>query len=385
MKNDKLAVKTLSFGHFTIDAYSGFLHPIMPFIAAKIGISMTIATMIISLSDIVASCLQPLFGFIADKWKRRFFIFWGMFLGSVFLSALGLANDVITLTCFVVLGNIGVAFYHPQATSFVPFFSKPDRLAKDMSIFIALGTAGFALGPAISSSIVAKLGLPHLYFAALFGIAYAFLLMFTVPLVESVTKEREKCSLFGALKDVFTDMTMLTLIIASTVKSFISSVFVILLPFYWKNLGWNVSKIGIMLFLIMLFGALGVLASPYLEKVIGVKKTYYLSFVMVLPLTLAFYFLQDVNEILSLGSLVMAEFFCFLTVPLNMSMAQKLMPQHKSMTAGFIGGFSWGIIGLMLPLFSFVAEHVGIMNVIIASTVIPLLFCFFIKYLPEKL
>ena len=34
------AVKWLSAAHFTTDTYSGFLHPIMPFIAAKIGISM---------------------------------------------------------------------------------------------------------------------------------------------------------------------------------------------------------------------------------------------------------------------------------------------------------------------------------------------------------
>ena len=272
MKN-KLAVNTLSFGHFTIDAYSGFLNPIMPFIAAKIGISMTVATMIISLADIVASCLQPLFGYIADKWNRRFFIFWGMFLGSVFLSALGLATDVISLTFFVVLGNIGVAFYHPQATSFVPFFTKQDSLAKDMSIFIALGTGGFALGPAISSLIVAKWGLHSLYYAALFGVVYAFILLFTVPQIETITKAREKSSLFIALKDVFSDMTMLTLIIAATVKSFISSVYVILLPFYWKNIGWNVSRIGTVLFLIMFFGALGILVSPYVEKIIGVKKT----------------------------------------------------------------------------------------------------------------
>ena len=382
--NDKYAVKTLSFGHFTIDAYSGFLNPIMPFIAAKIGITMTIATMIISLSNIVASCSQPFFGFIADKWRRRFFIFWGMLLASSFLSSVGLADSLWKLACCIIFGNIGVAFYHPQATSFVPVFSTPDKLSKDISIFIALGTAGFALGPAISSSISAKWGVGSLIFASVFGIIYSFFLLFTVPKVPSITEHKEKSSLFIALKEVFSDRTMLILILASTVKSFISSTFLILLPFYWKNLGWAVSKIGIILFLFMLFGAIGILASPYLEKNIGIRKTFYLSFLTIFPLTLAFYFLQNINEFASLAALVLIQFFCFLAVPLNMSMAQKLMPQHKSMTAGFIGGFSWGVIGIMLPAFSLLAEHIGIMNVIIATTVIPLLFCLCIKYLPEK-
>ena len=48
---NKKVIKTLSLGHFVTDAYSGFLNPIMPFIAAKIGISMAIATVLISISN----------------------------------------------------------------------------------------------------------------------------------------------------------------------------------------------------------------------------------------------------------------------------------------------------------------------------------------------
>ena len=381
---NKIAVKTLSLGHFTLDAYSGFLNPIMPFIAAKIGITMTIATLIISLSNICASCSQPLFGFIADSWRRRFFIFWGMLLAALFLSSVGLADNLVTLACFIIFGNMGVAFYHPQATSFVPVYSTPENLSKDISIFIAMGTLGFALGPAISSSISAKCGVENLVFASVFGILFSFLLLFIVPKVEKVQPQKHDMSLFRALKEVFSNRTMFILIVASTVKSFISSTFLILLPFYWKNMGWAVSKIGFILFLFMMFGALGILTSPHLEKKIGVKKTFYLSFMLVLPLTLLFYYLQNVNELASLTALVMIQYFCFLAVPINMSMAQKLMPEHKSMTAGFIGGFSWGVIGLILPVFSYIAEHIGIMNVIISVTVIPLLFCHFVKYLPEK-
>lgn len=382
---DKYAVKTLSFGHFTLDAYSGFLNPIMPFIAAKIGITMTVAALIISLSNICASCSQPFFGFIADKWQKRFFIFWGMLLASLFLSSVGLADNMFVLALCIILGNMGVAFYHPQATSFVPVYSKPEKLSKDISVFIAMGTIGFALGPAISSSISAKWGVENLVFASVFGIVFSFLLLFFVPKVTQVRDIKPEGSLFKALKDVFSDRTMLILIVASTVKSFISSAFLILMPFYWKNLQWPVSKIGIILFLFMLFGALGILISPYIERKIGIKRTFYLSFLPVFPLTLVFNYLQNVNEILSLIALFSIQLFCFMAVPINMSMAQKLMPEHKSMTAGFIGGFSWGVIGLMLPLFSYIAEHTGIMAVIIAITIIPLIFSYFVKYLPEKI
>ena len=111
MDNNKKVITALSAGHFITDAYSGFLNPIMPFIAAKIGISMTIAALLISISNLTSSLSQPLFGFMADKWQRRFFIFWGMLMASVFLSFIGIANNIYMLILCILLGHMGVAFF----------------------------------------------------------------------------------------------------------------------------------------------------------------------------------------------------------------------------------------------------------------------------------
>ena len=40
---------------FINDIYTGFLNPIMPFISAKIGISMAVATVVLSISNIFSS------------------------------------------------------------------------------------------------------------------------------------------------------------------------------------------------------------------------------------------------------------------------------------------------------------------------------------------
>ncbi len=381
---NKIAVKSLSFGHFTLDIYSGFLNPVMPFIAAKIGITMTVATIIISLASIVGSCSQPFFGYIADGWRKRFFIFWGLILASFFISAIGLSDNMFQLFLCVILGHLGIALYHPQATSFVPSFSNSENLSKDISLFIAMGTLGFALGPAVSSYITDFYGAEKLIFASIFGVLYAVFLLFAVPKIEKNMVNKKDMSLFQALKDIFSNRTMFILILAASVKSFISSTFLILLPFYWKSIGWQVSKIGFILFLFTLFGAVGILTSPHIEKRFGIKKTFYCSFLFIFPLAILFVYLQNVNQILSIITLLMVQFLCFLSVPVTMSTAQKIMPEHKSMTAGFIGGLSWGIIGLILPLFSLIAEHVGIMNVVVSVTIIPLIFCHFVKYLPEK-
>ena len=50
LQNTKNAIIWLCLAHLLADVYSGFLNPIMPFIASKLGFSMAVATIIISIS-----------------------------------------------------------------------------------------------------------------------------------------------------------------------------------------------------------------------------------------------------------------------------------------------------------------------------------------------
>ena len=78
VKQSQKAIIWLCMAHFVCDIYTGFLNPIMPFIAAKLGFSMAVATVILSISQICSNMFQPVFGFFADNILHRFFIFWGL-------------------------------------------------------------------------------------------------------------------------------------------------------------------------------------------------------------------------------------------------------------------------------------------------------------------
>ena len=380
---DKRIIKTLSLGHFITDTYSGFLNPIMPFIAAKIGITMAVATIFISISNLTSSLSQPFFGYIADKWQRRFFIFWGMLMASIFLSFLGMANNIYALVICLILGHMGVAFFHPQATSIVFNYSKLSENSKDMSIFIAMGTFGFSLGPAISSGITQLWGLEKLPYACFIGIIMAYIILKTVPKLDTLHIDKPKVSIITALKEIFKNKPVSILVGASIVKSFVVSSFPIILPFYWKSIGYNVSTIGIILLLFMLSGALGVITSPLLEKRVGIKNVFYISLMTVSPLGIIFY-ISNGKGLIGLISFILIGYVSLLASPVNIALAQKLMPEFKSMISGFIGGFSWGVIGILLPLISVLAEKFGFMNILLIMTFVPFIFAYFIKYLPKE-
>ena len=101
--NSTTAIAWLCIAHLICDVYGGFLHPLMPFIAAKLGFSMAIATILLGITQICSNMLQPIFGFFADNILKRFFVFWGVVLASVFIPLAASAPNIYLLTLFMIL------------------------------------------------------------------------------------------------------------------------------------------------------------------------------------------------------------------------------------------------------------------------------------------
>lgn len=379
---NKKAVTWLTFGHGIADSYSGFINPILPFIVANIGTTLAAATCALSASQLFSSMMQPVFGFIADKWRKRFFIFWGIIMASVFLSLTGIVHNIWQLALCLILGGIGVGFYHPQATGFVVRYSGKN-LAKNMSIFIAAGTIGYSVGPIISSSITQFFGISKLPFACVWGIIFAFLGFLCVPKISHQPVEKDTTSFKTAVFDIFKNKTVRILIMVSALKSLVTSSFSVLLPFYWKSLGYSAFQIGIAVFLFLTVGAFGTYISSKYEKLIGYKKVFYTSLIVPFILTVVFVSLLKLSPVLSFILFILTGFVTMLSVSINMVMAQRTMPQYKSMISGFIAGFSWGIVGVMLPLIGFVAQNIGIIKVLVIISFIPFILSYFVKYLPD--
>ena len=72
-----------------------------------------------------------------------------------------------------------------------------------------------------------------------------------------------------------------------------------------------------------------------------------------------------------------------LAQPIVLVMAQKILPDFKSVVSGFINGFCWGTVALILSGLGIVAQNFGIINVLLALTAIPALASISVKYLKD--
>ncbi|HIT92874.1 MAG TPA: MFS transporter [Candidatus Stercorousia faecigallinarum] len=385
MKNklpqNKKAIVWLCGGHFINDIYTGVLNPIMPFIAAKIGITMAIATIILTVSHIFSSLLQPLFGYFADNIVKRSFIFWGLILSSIFIPLSALAHNPFILVLFIIFGSIGSSLFHPQALGFVSKFADKENTGKAMAVFVAMGTLGYSFGPIISSAITQFLGMPRMPLMTILGILWAFLMFAFVPKLSLSEPVISKIDFKTAFKRILTNRKLNILNVIAMLKTMIMSACFILLPFLWKNMGYKPFYIGMALFMFIFAGGIGSLISSNLEKRIGAANVFYISMISTLPLMILFILTCSSHPAVSLVIFVVMGFITMMATPVTMVMAQNVLPEYKSIISGFINGFSWGIVAIAMSLLGFIAEKFGITNVLLFVSVIPAVCSVLIKEL----
>lgn len=381
LPQNKKALVWLSGGHFINDVYTGVLNPIMPFIAAKIGISMAIATVVLTVSHIFSSLLQPLFGYFADNILKRSFIFWGLILSSIFIPLSVLSNNAYLLVFFIVLGSIGSSFFHPQALGLASRFSKGLDGTKAMAIFLAMGTLGYSLGPIVSSSVTQFFGMNKMPVMSVLGLIWAFLMFKFVPKISLEKNELSKIDFKLAFKRILSNHKLNILNVIAMLKTMVQSSCFILLPFLWKNMGHRPFYIGTALFMFIFAGGIASLVSGFVEKRIGAKNVFYISMISTLPLMFLFILTYEKSSILSLVIFVIMGFLTMMATPVTMVMAQKVLPEYKSIISGFINGFSWGVIAIVMSALGFVAENFGITNVLAVVAIIPAICSIYVKEL----
>lgn len=381
-QNCKTSIIWLSLAHLACDTYTGFLNPLMPFIAAKLGFTMALATILVAITQICSNMFQPIFGFFADNINKRFFVFWGLILVSIFIPLAPSAPNIVILTLCMIIGSLGSSFFHPQSTGFVNFFSGTN-CSNNMGIFISLGSFGFALGPLLAAFIAQTAGLEKIVFTSVFGLTLAALMFLFVPKLSNSAPPPHK-DFIKSFQNILSNNQMKLLILIAMMKSLVTNSTCILLPFLWKSMNYSPFYIGFALFLFVFAGAIGSFLSPHVEKRVGSKSVIYFSMWATFPLMVLFSLIYKTMPVVSMFVFGIIGFTTMLAQPVVIVWAQKTLPEYKSITAGFVNGFCWGVVALCLSGLGYVAQKFGIVNTIIVLTLVPAIFSYYVRFLNEN-
>lgn len=367
-------------GHCINDIYTGFLNPIMPFIAEQVKISMPVATIILSCSHIFSSLLQPVFGYFADNIRKRALIFWGLISTALFISFAPSVSNIYIMVIFIMLGSLGSSLFHPQSLGLISKFTTSDVI-KNMGIFMACGSLGYSMGPLFSSAIAQYCGLNKMPFLSLIGIFWAIFMFKMVPKFPKNALYNSGFKFSKAIKDILSNRKLNILNIIAMLKSLITTSCSILLPFLWKSMGYSKLQIGIALFGFIAAGAIASLISSKFEHKIGTANVIYFSMITTFPLMVLFMLTYKAFPVLSFIVYGLMGFVTMFATPIVMNFAQDVLPRYKSIIGGFINGFSWGIVAIIMSFVGYIAQATSIVPVLVVISAIPVIFSFFVKFL----
>lgn len=370
----------LSCGHFLIDLYSNALGALQPLLIARHAMSLTRAGFLGGLLSLSSSVTQPLYGYLSDRFGFRGFTVLAPLMAGVFISCLGLASGFPLLALFVILGGVGIAAFHPQAAEQAASTWR-ERRGLAMSIFITSGTLGLSLGPTYFSALASWLSLERIYWAALPGIVITCVLALYLPLpAERRPRERRRFD-FAAFQPVRRQMLLLYLLVV--IRSTIQVVFAQFLPLYFHlERGYSISQASYMLTLFLFGGGVGGFLGGTLADRFGGKRIVMFSMCCSVPFLILFLI---TTGWMSASGLFFGGLILLFTTPVNVTMAQELVPSQVSTVSALMMGFAWGMAGLVgIPFVGWVADRVGLEAALGGVVLLPVAGFFLALGLPDS-
>ena len=355
----------LSLAHLVTDAYSSFLLPLLPMLTLRLKLTAVQAGMLIPTMMIASSLMQPVYGMISDRYFKRSMSVYGPLVAAVCLSMIGLVDSLGGLLACIILGGIGIGSFHPQSAAIVSSATERAR-ATTMSIFSSAGTVGVALGPVVITSIVAIFGFERSYIAVVPGLVmWLFLLKYCPPLDSSGHIDAQP--LHHTLKAVLAPL--LALYFAVVLRSAVHVSIQTYLPFLLNERGMSLTGIGWVLSGFIFFGGIGGLFGGTLADRWGSRRVSMISLGLSVPLLAGALTMQGS---LSYVLLAIGGTFLNVGVPVNVVMAQRLVPGGASTVSALMMGFAWGAGALCAPLAGVLSTSVGFARALTAVTFLPL-------------
>ena len=376
---NRKAIFALFLVHFIGDFFQSFIRPLLPVMANKFELSLAQVGLITGIATFMAFLIQPLFGYLADRYATRLILLIGSFAGAICIPMVGLAPYFWIVLLLIGLGSISSAVYHPTAAGMVSVYAGR-RTGLAMSLFGLGGILGFTLGPIVCSGYVTFMGLRRLPILTVFGLLVFMILFIMIPTAD--VDDHHHSDFFNTLKESLGEAWKPVLLVWSIAfsRAFVEQSFLTFIPVLTAAEGYSLVSVGGIVSLFTVGGSISALVCGHLVDRIGFKPVYFFSFALSSP-SLLLFINADGRQIYPLA--LLSGFFLLATLFPAVALAQKIAPRGRSLVSSIIMGLGMGTAGLMMPLTGMIADAFGIRTVLAFVGLIPLAALLLIRHLPE--
>ncbi|MFD6762436.1 MFS transporter [Streptomyces roseolus] len=362
MKKGQLAFLTGT--HAVNDLYQGAIPAMLPFLMAERQYSYAAVSGLAFAASGVSSLFQPLFGVLSDREPRTWLVPAGFLTAAFGVVAAALSSDYLATWLFVALAGVGIAAYHPPATSQARAAGGSSQ--KAMSVFSVGGTVGGSLAPALVTWIIGALGFPASPLLAVPALVMAVLWFVQASRTRRLVRAAAASAPPGARAavpdgvrgtDDWRRFSQLVAVIIGWSVPFVTVTSLVSLHAQ-RDLGQSEAAGAAVLTGYTAAGAVGTLLGGWIGDRYGRTRAVRLGYLLALPA------LAGIAWAPSFGILVVSTVLfgaaMFLPFAAQVTLAQDYLPNRPGTASGLTLGLAMAAGGLCSPLFGWLADSSGL-------------------------
>ncbi|MDF2571067.1 MAG: fsr [Sporomusa sp.] len=377
----------LTFGHLITDIGQGALPVLLPFLKTAFNLTYTQIGIVVLVQNLTSSVIQPLFGYLTDRISLPWLIPVSVLLSGIGLALTGIMTSYYTLLAAVVVGGLGIACFHPQASKSTHLVSSPATKGRSMGLFSVGGNLGLAIGSIAMSFALNSPGiLANTAYFILPSLVMALLLYRNLPAISpsDAAVKTAAASHVNTTNSHSLNYSLLAILLGFIfIRSSIHTGLTTYIPLYYIDyLSGSPVYASYLLAVFLLAGVVGTYTGAALSDRFGRKTVIMGSILATLPLISLFQYTTGLATLIILALTGLALISSFAT---TVVLAQEMMPGYVGMASGLTIGFSIGLGGVGATILGYVADHFGVPNVFTVLSVLPLVGVALASFLPGKL
>lgn len=370
-------ILAIGFCHLFNDTLQAVVPAMFPVLENEMGLTFTQLGFITFTLQMMASVLQPVFGYYSDKKPKPFWLPLAMTSSSIGILGLAFAPSYAWIIASMIFLGLGSAIFHPEGSK-VSFMAAGSKRGLAQSIYQVGGNVGQSLAPLISAFVLVPFGQIGAAWFLIVSSVGIFVLSRIALWYRDVLEEEKRSkkkrmliSKFMALtkKQVYSALSVLLflLFIRSFYVANITNFYVFHLMEHYDL---HVKSAQIIVFVFLFFGAIGTFVGGPLADRIGSKHVIMASMIIPMPFALMLPYVP------LWGAWVLAfiiGFSIMLSFSVTVVYAQELVPDKIGMMSGLTVGLSFGMGALGSVVIGVLMDQLGITATMQLVSFLPLL------------
>lgn len=379
-----IIILAVSASHLLNDLMQFLLPGLYPLLKETYGLDYVQIGLITLSQQMTASILQPVVGYYLDKRP----MVWALAISMVFALAgvflIATANSFGLLVLAAMVGGIGSAIFHPEASR-VARLASGGKLGFAQSLFQVGGNLGTSLGPLAAAYFLLPRGQGSVAWFAIVAVTALVILSAVGRWYAAHQRAQSGKPVIAAARQILSRqrLTVAFLVIGALLLSkyvYISSITSYYSFFIIEKFGLSAQDAQLYLFLFLGAIAAGTFIGGPVGDRFGRLTVIWCSIVGALPFTLLLPHMDLTwTAVVSvIVGLILSSAFSAIVV-----YAQELVPGKVGMVAGFVFGFAFGVGAIGAAVLGATADGIGIISVFNLCAFLPFL-GFLTIFLPRK-